>query len=62
MAQEAVGIFAYIVSLILFIAYQIYRYTLTYSVFLILLSIFDAVMIALTYLEYRRIKSESIAK
>lgn len=46
-----------IVSLILFIAYQIYRYTLTQSVFLILLSIFDAVMIALTYLEYKRIKS-----
>lgn len=46
-----------IVSLILFIAYQVYRYTLTQSVFLILLTIFDAVMIALTYLEYKRIKS-----
>jgi len=46
-----------IVSLILFIAYQVYRYTFTQSVFLILLTIFDAVMIALTYLEYKRIKS-----
>jgi uncharacterized membrane protein len=46
-----------IVSLILFIAYQVYRYTFTQSVFLILLTIFDTVMIALTYLEYKRIKS-----
>jgi len=44
-----------IVSLILFIAYQVYRYTSTQSVLLILLTIFDAVMIALTYMEYRRI-------
>jgi uncharacterized membrane protein len=48
-----------IVTLILFIAYQVYRYTLTQSVFLILLTIFDAVMIALTYLEYKRIKKEA---
>ena len=44
-----------IVSLILFIAYQVYRYTLTQSLFLILLTLFDAVMIALTYMEYRRL-------
>jgi len=48
-----------VVFLILFIAYQIYRYTLTQSVFLILLTIFDAVMIALTYLEYKNIKASS---
>lgn len=47
-----------IVSFILFIAYQIYRYSFTYSIFLILLSIFDAIMIVLTYLEYKRIKSD----
>ncbi len=47
-----------IVSLILFIAYQVYRYTLTQSVFLILLTIFDAIMIALTFLEYKRIESD----
>ena len=46
-----------IISLLLFIAYQVYRYTFTHSVFLLLLSIFDAVMIALTYLEYRKIKA-----
>lgn len=45
-----------IVSLILFIVYQVYRYTLTQSAFLILLTIFDAVMIALTYLEYKRMR------
>lgn len=46
-----------IVSLILFIAYQIYRYTFTQSVFLILLTVFDAVMIVLTYLEYKNLKA-----
>lgn len=46
-----------IITLILFITYQIYRYTLTQSVFLVVLTIFDAFMIALTYLEYKRIKS-----
>jgi uncharacterized membrane protein len=48
-----------IVSLILFIAYQIYRYTLTQSVFLILLTVFDVVMIALTYLEYKNLKAST---
>lgn len=42
---------------ILFIAYQVYRYTLTQSAFLIVLTIFDLIVIALTYLEYKRIKS-----
>jgi len=46
-----------ILFLVLFIIYQIYRYTLTYSVFLILLTFLDAAMIVLTYLEYRRIQS-----
>lgn len=46
-----------IVTLILFITYQIYRYTLTQSVFLILLTIFDAAIIALTYLEYKNLKA-----
>lgn len=45
-------------SLILFIAYQVYRYTLTQSIFLILLTIFDIIMIGLTYLEYKRINAE----
>jgi uncharacterized membrane protein len=46
-----------IVALILFIAYQIYRYTLTQSVLLILLTIFDIVMIVLTWLEYRNLRA-----
>ncbi|MFP6560371.1 DUF2127 domain-containing protein [Paraburkholderia sp. B3] len=36
-----------------FIAYQIYRYTLTHSVWLLLLTAMDAVVIALTWHEYR---------
>jgi len=46
-----------IVSLILFIIYQIYRYTISNSVFLIFLTIFDVFMILLTYMEYNRIKN-----
>jgi len=46
-----------IVSLILFIIYQIYRYTFSNSVFLIFLTIFDIFMILLTYTEYKRIKN-----
>lgn len=46
-----------ILSFILFIAYQVYRYTFTHSVFLLLLTIFDVVMIVLTCLEYKRIQS-----
>ena len=45
-----------IFSLVLFIAYQIYRYTFSHSVFLIMLTIFDMIMIILTYMEYKRIK------
>lgn len=48
-----------IMSLILFIAYQIYRYTISQSVFLILLTIFDIIMIILTFLEYKRMNSKS---
>lgn len=47
-----------IIILILFIIYQIYRYTFSSSIELILLSIFDVIVIYLTYVEYRRIKSD----
>lgn len=47
-----------IVSLLLFIAYQIYRYTVHASVSLVLLTIFDIIMIILTVIEYRRIKRQ----
>jgi len=37
----------------LFIAYQLYRYTFTYSVWLLLVTVLDIVVIALTWHEYR---------
>lgn len=46
-----------IVSLILFIAYQIYRYTITHSMGFILLTFFDIIMIFLTFIEYKRVKT-----
>lgn len=49
-----------IVSLILFIIYQVYRYTLYPSSGLIILTFFDIVMILLTFMEYKRIKNSSI--
>ena len=44
-----------IIALVLFIAYQIYRYSISHSAFLILLTVFDIIMIILTYIEYRKI-------
>ena len=44
-----------IVFLLLFSIYQTYRFINTHSVWLIILTIFDAVMIFLTYQEYRKI-------
>ncbi len=46
-----------IFTLILFIFYQVYRYTIYHSNWLILLTIFDVVVILLTYIEYKRIKN-----
>lgn len=46
-----------ILFLLIFIIYQIYRYTFTHSASMILLTLLDAVMIILTYLEYKRIQS-----
>jgi uncharacterized membrane protein len=46
-----------IVFLIIFIIYQIYRYTISHSIFLIVLTIFDIIMILLTFLEYKRIRN-----
>ena len=39
-----------------FIVYQLYRFTLTHSIGLIALSLFDLVVIWLIYLEYRALK------
>lgn len=46
-----------ILSLTLFISYQIYRYAIRPSAFLLLLTAFDIVMIVLTFIEYKRIKA-----
>ena len=50
---------AAIVFFILFIIYQVYRYTHHHSAWLILLSILDAVVAALTWLEYGNLKRAS---
>jgi uncharacterized membrane protein len=40
----------------LFIAYQLYRFSFTHSIFLLLLTALDVVVIALTYHEYRYLR------
>ena len=42
--------------LILFILYQIYRYSFTHSVWLIWLTVFDLVLLFLTWMEYRHMR------
>lgn len=42
----------------LFIVYQLYRYTFTHSVWLLLVTALDVLVIVLTWHEYRHIKSE----
>lgn len=44
-------------ALILFIAYQLYRFTISFSPFFIYLTVFDTVMIVLVYLEYQKVKA-----
>ncbi len=44
----------------LFIAYQLYRYTLTHSIWLVLITLLDLVVIGLTWHEYRYLKAEKI--
>jgi len=48
-----------VVVFVLFIAYQIYHYTISHSIFLLLLTVLDVIMIILTILEYKRMKKES---
>ena len=47
---------AAIVFFILFILYQVYRYTYTQSAFLILLTIFDLIVVGLTWHEYKIVR------
>ncbi|MHB8652119.1 MAG: DUF2127 domain-containing protein [Minisyncoccota bacterium] len=46
-----------IVVFILFILYQVYRYTYTHSFFLVLLTVFDLVVVWLTWHEYKVMKA-----
>jgi uncharacterized membrane protein len=48
---------AAIFAFALFVAYQLYRYSHTYAPELLVLSIFDGMVIVLTYAEYRRLGS-----
>ena len=48
---------AAIAFFILFILYQIYRYTYTQSSFLILLTVFDLIVVGLTWHEYKIVRS-----
>ncbi|MEI7885024.1 MAG: DUF2127 domain-containing protein [Clostridia bacterium] len=47
-----------VVMLIVFIVYQLYHYTSSHSVMLLLLTLLDIAMIVLTVLEYRQMKLE----
>ena len=51
-----------IALLVAFIIYQIYKYTVMPSLFLIILTIFDILMIGLTYIEYTRVKKRLSAR
>jgi len=46
-----------IVAFLLFLAYQLYRYTRTFSPELLALSVVDVVIIVLTWLEYARLRA-----
>ena len=47
----AIGVFG------AFILYQMYRFSLSHSIWMIFLSVLDLFVIVLTYLEYRRLKA-----
>jgi uncharacterized membrane protein len=49
-----------IIALTTFIGYQIYRFALTHSMAMIFLSIFDLLVIALTWSEYHRQRASRI--
>jgi uncharacterized membrane protein len=54
----------YLVAIVvfgLFIAYQLYRYTFTHSVFLIFLTIIDLIVIVLTWHEYRYLRARVLS-
>jgi len=58
-------LWAYPLSILVFIGfivYQMLRFTSTHSILLVLLTLLDIVMIILTVLEYRKIKAERLAE
>ena len=46
-----------IIAFAVFLAYQLYRYSHTHSVWLLALSVLDLAVIVLTWLEYKRLRS-----
>lgn len=46
-----------IITLAVFVCYQVYRFALTHSLVMILLTLFDLLVVVLTSLEYRKQKS-----
>lgn len=50
---------AAIAAFLLFLAYQLYRYLHTHSPELLVLSVIDVFVIAMTYLEYRRLRGSN---
>ena len=53
LSQSQIGIFAVFGA---FIAYQLYRYSYTHEIALILLTVFDLFVIALAWHEYRLLR------
>jgi uncharacterized membrane protein len=52
---------AAIIFFILFIIYQLYRYSFSHSPWMIFLSVFDAAIVVLTWAEYKVIRGETAA-
>lgn len=48
---------AAIVFFIIFIIYQMYRFSYSHSMWLVLLSVFDVIIVLLTWMEYKNLKN-----
>jgi uncharacterized membrane protein len=55
-----VTLLTHLIILALFNIYQIYRYTHTHSIILIILTILNFIIIILTLIEYKRIKTDFV--
>lgn len=57
--REKLGYFPVSIGVFgLFIAYQVYRFTFTHSIWLLLLTLLDVAIIALTWHEYRHLRND----